>query len=393
MALYDKQQFPARYRNGVFIEFHGSWNRPTRRRDATSYSRRSQGTRHRGSAKYLPTASQESRGRPTRASCRPRELLWGPTGRSMSRTTYADESIASIIAAPPRATPSAPCHVRAHRRPPGRWSSLPRHPMAAARTAALLVSRRVCRYRRRATREMVVLGDRIFHGQVGGATCTGCHGSNGTGSPLGPNLTDDRWFWSDGSNTGIAATIRVGVMHPKNYRAPMPPMGGAQLTADQVSAVADYVWALSQPASDAPTAHAAPPAQIAIPGEKIYPESITAAADGRIFIGSIVTRQIFLVRPGAAKAEPWIAADNQTSLGVYGVFANLTVEYLCGRASLLFRDRRRAAAQAPPRSTLTTCKAASSRLAMCCRRQTHFATTSPWLRTGQRTHGHQQHGD
>jgi mono/diheme cytochrome c family protein len=41
----------------------------------------------------------------------------------------------------------------------------------------------------------------------------------------------------------IAATIRVGVMHPKNYRAPMPPMGGAQLKADQVTAVATYVWA------------------------------------------------------------------------------------------------------------------------------------------------------
>jgi hypothetical protein len=36
-------------------------------------------------------------------------------------------------------------------------------------------------------------------------------------------------------------------MHPKNYRAPMPAMGGAHLTADQVSAVAAYVWALSQP--------------------------------------------------------------------------------------------------------------------------------------------------
>jgi len=27
----------------------------------------------------------------------------------------------------------------------------------------------------------------------------------------------------------------------------MPAMGGAQLTADQVSALAAYVWALSQP--------------------------------------------------------------------------------------------------------------------------------------------------
>ena len=94
---------------------------------------------------------------------------------------------------------------------------------------------------------MVALGDRIYHGQVGGATCTGCHGSGGTGTPLGPNLTANRWLWSDGSSGGIAATIRVGVMQPKNYRAPMPPMGGAQLTVDQVSAVAAYVWAISQP--------------------------------------------------------------------------------------------------------------------------------------------------
>src|SRR5208337_136782 len=27
MALYDKQQFPAHYRHGVFIAFHGSWDR------------------------------------------------------------------------------------------------------------------------------------------------------------------------------------------------------------------------------------------------------------------------------------------------------------------------------------------------------------------------------
>ena len=27
MVLYDKKQFPARYRNGVFIAFHGSWDR------------------------------------------------------------------------------------------------------------------------------------------------------------------------------------------------------------------------------------------------------------------------------------------------------------------------------------------------------------------------------
>jgi hypothetical protein len=44
----------------------------------------------------------------------------------------------------------------------------------------------------------------------------------------------------------IAATMRVGVMHPKNYRAPVPPMGGAQLKADQVTTVATYIWAFGQ---------------------------------------------------------------------------------------------------------------------------------------------------
>jgi mono/diheme cytochrome c family protein len=79
---------------------------------------------------------------------------------------------------------------------------------------------------------------------VGGATCTGCHGAAGTGTPLGPNLTNGKWLWSDGSYAGIAKTITTGVAQPKDYRAPMPPMGGAQLTPDQVSAVAAYVWSL-----------------------------------------------------------------------------------------------------------------------------------------------------
>jgi len=92
---------------------------------------------------------------------------------------------------------------------------------------------------------MVALGDRIYHGQVGGATCTGCHGASGKGSPLGPDLTGKKWLWSDGSYAGIAKTITDGVMQPKQYRSPMPPLGGAQLTADQISALAAYVWGLS----------------------------------------------------------------------------------------------------------------------------------------------------
>lgn len=96
-----------------------------------------------------------------------------------------------------------------------------------------------------ATAAMVTLGDHIYHGQVGGATCAGCHGANAKGGPLGPDLTDKKWLWSDGSDTGIAKTITQGVAKPKEYPSPMPPMGGVQLTPAQVSALAAYIWALS----------------------------------------------------------------------------------------------------------------------------------------------------
>lgn len=64
------------------------------------------------------------------------------------------------------------------------------------------------------------------------------------GSPLGPDLTSGQWIWGDGSLAAIAHTIAVGVPRPKKYGPPMPPMGGAQLTPSELSAVAAYVWAL-----------------------------------------------------------------------------------------------------------------------------------------------------
>jgi mono/diheme cytochrome c family protein len=96
---------------------------------------------------------------------------------------------------------------------------------------------------------MVALGDRVYHGKVGGAACVGCHGDSGQGTPLGPALTGKEWLWSDGSLNGIKKTITDGVMQPKKYRSPMPPKGGAQLTPEQVSAVAAYVWSISHRSS------------------------------------------------------------------------------------------------------------------------------------------------
>jgi mono/diheme cytochrome c family protein len=96
---------------------------------------------------------------------------------------------------------------------------------------------------------MVELGDRVYHGQAGGAACAGCHGDSGQGTPLAPDLMGKNWLWSDGSYAGIKKTITDGVSQPKKFRSPMPPMGGAQLTSEQVSAVAAYVWSVSHRAS------------------------------------------------------------------------------------------------------------------------------------------------
>ena len=46
-------------------------------------------------------------------------------------------------------------------------------------------------------------GEKVFRGQAAGGTCTGCHGSDGRGTQVGPDLTDATWLWSDGNYAGI----------------------------------------------------------------------------------------------------------------------------------------------------------------------------------------------
>ena len=63
--------------------------------------------------------------------------------------------------------------------------------------------------------------------------------------PLAPDLTDNKWLWSDGSYKAIMKTITAGVPAPKEHRGVMPPMGGVQLAPAQIAAVAAYVFAMS----------------------------------------------------------------------------------------------------------------------------------------------------
>jgi glucose/arabinose dehydrogenase/mono/diheme cytochrome c family protein len=249
MAIYEKQQFPAHYRHGVFIAFHGSWDRaPYPQAGYNVVFQALAGDRASGQCEIFADGFAGAAISPGQAEHRPAGLAVGPDGSlfvaddvrgRIYRIVYRGGSGAGDGAPKYTACPSATAsagRVSADNAKPPEGT----HPDAGAvaDTANLPVPVG-------ATKERVALGDRIFHGQVGGATCTGCHGVNAKGTPLGPDLTDTQWLWSDGSYPAIAKTITTGVPQPKQYRSPMPPMGGAPLSSDQVSAVAAYIWGLS----------------------------------------------------------------------------------------------------------------------------------------------------
>jgi len=85
-------------------------------------------------------------------------------------------------------------------------------------------------------------GKAIFTGK---GICYACHGANAKGTPLAPDLTDGKWINIDGSLASIARVVKEGVPAPKEHPAPMPPMGGAQLTDAEIQAVAQYVFSLN----------------------------------------------------------------------------------------------------------------------------------------------------
>ena len=93
------------------------------------------------------------------------------------------------------------------------------------------------------TMDMVTAGAQIFNQQV----CFTCHGVNGVGTPLGPPLNDQTWINVDGEYPNIQQVVRTGVPQPKEFTASsMPPMGGLQLTDQQINEVAAYVYSISR---------------------------------------------------------------------------------------------------------------------------------------------------
>jgi glucose/arabinose dehydrogenase/mono/diheme cytochrome c family protein len=229
LAIYKGKQFPKAYQGGAFVAFHGSWNRAPAPQGGYSviFQPLADG---RPAGKYTVFADGFAGAyrEPGRALARPSGLAIGPDGSlyvsedvhgKIWRITYTGGSADAAIQAAP--TPA----FHSDREHGINVASLPVPPGATA--------------------DQVLLGSRIFWGEVSGGTCSGCHGSDGKGSTVGPNLTSREWSWGDGSWQSIAATIDKGVVSPKHADGAMPPRGGAPLSDADVKAVAAFVWAIS----------------------------------------------------------------------------------------------------------------------------------------------------
>lgn len=247
-VYYGGRQFPARYHGGVFIAFHGSWNRaPYRQGGYNVVFQPLSGARPSGGCEVFADGFAGPVVTPEGALHRPSGLAAGPDG-----SLYVSDDIRGRIyrivyqGGSGDDAKGTPCPSVSE--PPGQVVETQAKPPEGTNPDAGTVAGGPVP--EGATRDMVALGDRIYHGQVAGATCAGCHGENATGTPLGPGLTSDKWLWSDGTYPGILKVITDGVPQPKRYRNAMPPLGGAQLTPEQASAVAAYIWSISHRAGE-----------------------------------------------------------------------------------------------------------------------------------------------
>lgn len=241
LAIYLGNKFPEGYRGGAFIAFHGSWNRAPLPQGGYNVVFQPL-TDGKASGPYVVFADGFAGAvkEPGRAAFRPTGLAVSPDGAlyvsddihgRIWRITYNGNGSDQVAAAPEPATRAAAA-ARTASPPEGA------HPDAGRRVRDLPTPPG-------ATAEQVALGDRIYHGEASNGACSGCHGSDARGSPVGPPLNTSQWLWNDGSLAGLSAIIEKGVAKPKRYQGVMPPMGGSPLSKQDLAAVSAYVWAVS----------------------------------------------------------------------------------------------------------------------------------------------------
>jgi glucose/arabinose dehydrogenase len=239
LLIYEGNGFPAAYKDGAFIAFHGSWNRaPSPQGGYNVVFQPMAGGKASGPFVVFADGFAGAVKEPGRAAHRPTGLAVSPDGAlyiaddqggRIWRVTYqgGDRNAGVASAAAP---PAAQAAAGSAAVPPEGI-----HPDAGAGPLPVPPG---------GSPDQVALGDRIFHGQADGGTCSGCHSSDGKGSAVGSDLTSGKWLWGDGSVAAITRTIDNGVPKAKEHAGAMPPKGGAALSQADVTALADYVWAI-----------------------------------------------------------------------------------------------------------------------------------------------------
>lgn len=240
VLVYRDGQFPKAYRGGVFIAFHGSWNRTPKPQDGylVVFQPLEDG---RPSGPFIRFADGFAGAfkEPGRADHRPAGLAVGPDGAlyiaddvkgRIWRVTWQGSPDAPLVSAAVAVAPDAQADETGDADAAGKRD-------AGDSGDAVLPSG--------FTAEQVALGRRIYQGEAKGGTCVGCHGSDGRGSSVGPGVAGPDWIWSDGSVPSLAKVIAAGVPKPRKSGGVMPPNGGSPLTAEETEAVAAYVWTLA----------------------------------------------------------------------------------------------------------------------------------------------------
>src|SRR5262249_23659609 len=69
--------------------------------------------------------------------------------------------------------------------------------------------------------------------------------------------------------------------------------------------------------------------EIALPGDRAYPESISSGPDNSLYVGSLATGGVWLVKPETGTVEPWIKPAAFGTRSILGVLVD-------GKANMLW---------------------------------------------------------